>query len=118
MGEAKVKKFASDDLKQFDGLNGHPLYIVFKGKVYDLSSSKLWPQGKHMGMHTQSEDLTEAIKKAPHGEDNVFRYPLVGEFTEAFTQVPPPVTLERIPPGPKRRFPFNQNPLVCRGAIS
>ena len=49
MSEAKQKKFTSDELKQFDGLNGHPLYIVFKGKVYDLTSSKLWPEGKHIG---------------------------------------------------------------------
>ena len=65
MSEAKEKKFASDDLKQFDGLNGRPFYIFFKGKVYDLTNSQLWPQGKHMGMHDQRQDLTEAIKNAP-----------------------------------------------------
>ena len=95
MGETKPKKFASDDLKQYDGLDGRPLYIVFKGKVYDLTGSKLWPQGKHMGMHTRTEDLAEAIKKAPHGEDNVFRYPLVGELlTPAFRFLLPRFLME------------------------
>ena len=106
MSEAKQKKFVSDDLKQFDGLNGHPLYIVFKGKVYDLTSSKLWPQGKHMGMHSLSEDLTEAIKKAPHGEDNVFRFPLVGEFAEGVLQTPSPAILEKKPVAPQTQLPI------------
>ena len=94
MSEAKGKKFASEDLKQFDGLNGHPLYIVFKGKIYDLTSSKLWPSGKHMGMHNRSDDLAKAIKKAPHGEDNVYRFPLIGELAEPIIQAPAAPTVE------------------------
>jgi len=72
MSEAKEKKFASDDLKQFDGLNGRPFYIVFEGEVYDLTNNQLWPQGKHMGMHDQRQDLTEAIKKTPLMEKTTF----------------------------------------------
>ena len=104
MSEAKMKKFAFEDLKQFDGLNGHPLYIVFKGKVYDLTSSKLWPEGKHMGMHSPGDNLTEDIKKAPHGEDNVYRYPVVGELAEAAMQAPAPPTFEKIPTAPEAQL--------------
>ncbi len=110
MSEAKGKKFASDDLKQFDGQNGHPLYIVFKGKVYDLTSSKLWPQGKHMGMHIQSEDLTEAIKKAPHGEDNVYRYPLIGELAEPVSQVPIAPAVEKKLAAPEAQLTIQPKP--------
>ncbi|MGD0645821.1 MAG: cytochrome b5 domain-containing protein [Candidatus Bathyarchaeia archaeon] len=110
MNEDKLKKFASEDLKQFDGLNGHPLYIVFKGKIYDLTSSKLWPQGKHMGMHSRSEDLTEAIKSAPHGEDNVYRYPLVGELVETTLQAPTPTILEKKPAAPQDQLPIQPKP--------
>jgi len=103
MSDQNLKKFTNDDLKQFDGQSGHPLYIVFKGKIYDLSNSKLWSQGKHMGMHTISEDLAEAVKKAPHGEDNVFRFPLVGELaviTEVSTPLPEQKKLETPPVQP------------------
>ena len=110
MSEAKEKKFTSDDLKQFDGLNGRPLYIVFKGKVYDLTSSKLWPQGKHMGMHSRSDNLTEAIKKAPHSEDNIYRYPLVGEVGEAVFQAPAPPILEKKPVTPQVQLPISPKP--------
>jgi arsenite oxidase small subunit len=110
MGETKTKKFGSDDLKQFDGLDGRPLYIVFKGKVYDLTSSKLWPKGKHMGMHTRSDDLAEAIKKAPHGEDNVYRYPLIGELGEAVLPIPVPSMLEKKPVVPQAQLPIQRKP--------
>ena len=115
MSEAKIKKISSEDLKQFDGLNGHPLYIVFKGKVYDLTSSKLWPQGKHMGMHNRSRDLTEAIKNAPHGEDNVYRYPLVGELAEPILQVPTAPTVEKKPAAPQLRCLFNLSLRAWKG---
>ena len=96
------------DLKQFDGLNGHPLYIVFKGKVYDLTSSKLWPQGKHMGMHSLSEDLTEAIKKAPHGEDNVFGSLLSVNLLKVFAGSKSAIP-ETKPVAPQAQLPIQTN---------
>ena len=106
MSQTKIKKISPEDLKQSDGLNGHSLYIVFKGKVYDLTSSKLWLQGKHMGMHNLSEDLTEAIKKAPHGEDNVYRFPLIGELAEPILQIPTPPAVEQKVAAPVAQIPI------------
>lgn len=110
MSEDKIKKFSSNDLKQFDGLNGNSLYIVFKGKVYDLTSSKLWMQGKHMGMHTQSENLTEAIKTAPHGEDNVYRFPLVGELIQTIPVSPATQLSEEKPAEAQAQLPIQPKP--------
>ncbi len=97
MSQDKNRKLTSEDLKQFDGLNGHPLYVTFKGKIYDFSGSNLWLQGKHMGQHTLNDNLTESIKDAPHGEDNVYRFPLVGEFAETAVQAPAPQIAEEKP---------------------
>lgn len=106
MSDLKTKKFSPAELQQFDGLNGHPFYIVYKGKVYDLSSSKLWPQGKHMAQHTRSENFAEAIKAAPHGEDNVFRFPLVGELEEVVVkEAPVPLVIEKKPVTPQASLP-------------
>ncbi|MFB3888673.1 MAG: twin-arginine translocation signal domain-containing protein [Candidatus Bathyarchaeia archaeon] len=81
-GATKTRRFTLTDLQQFDGLDGRPLYVVYKGRVYDLSTSRLWLQGRHMGMHTRSENLTETIKGAPHGEETILRFPTVGELAE------------------------------------
>lgn len=105
MSQDKTRKFSSEDLKQFDGLNGRPLYVVFKGKIYDFSGSNLWLQGKHMGLHDFSENLTESIKDAPHGEDNVYRFPLVGEFAEAATPAPMPQAAAEKPVEPQVQQP-------------
>ncbi|HMK95828.1 MAG TPA: cytochrome b5 domain-containing protein [Candidatus Limnocylindrales bacterium] len=101
MSQDKARKFTSEDLKQFNGENGQPLYVVFKGKVYDFSSSQLWSGGKHMGTHDSSEDLAEAIKTAPHGEDNVYRFPVVGELSEVAPLAPPTPLMEKKPVEPQ-----------------
>jgi arsenite oxidase small subunit len=113
MSQNNTRKISSEDLKLFDGSNGKPLYIVFKGKIYDLSTSQLWLEGKHMGMHTRTDNLAEAIKTAPHGEDNVFRFPIVGELLEA--AVPPPPALVREEPVEAQvQSPIPQRPLMER----
>lgn len=79
-----------EQLKEFNGQNGKPAYIGFQGKVYDISKSDFWPNGAHMGMFNAGEDLTDKIHMSPHGEKNVFRYPVVdtledGTATETAT---------------------------------
>ena len=81
MGE-NFKHYTAEELRSFDGKVGHPLYIQFKGKVYDLTESQLWIEGSHMDLHVYSENLTETIKDAPHGEEMLDRFPVIGEVAE------------------------------------
>ena len=71
-----------EELKQYDGKDGRPVYVAYKGKVYDLTKSDFWAGGTHMGMITAGQDLTSSIHLSPHGEANLFRYPVVAELTE------------------------------------
>jgi arsenite oxidase small subunit len=86
------RNFTQKDIEPFDGKAGHPFYVVFKGKVYDLSNSGLWIQGTHMGIHTRNENLAETIKGAPHGEEMLERFPIIGRFGEQMMPAPPPAT--------------------------
>jgi predicted heme/steroid binding protein len=72
------KKFTLEELKQYDGKNGRPAYIAYKGKVYDVTDSSLWVDGDHQGEHQAGRDLTEEISKAPHGEETLDRIPIIG----------------------------------------
>lgn len=36
------QQFTLEELRQNDGKNGKPAYVVFKGKVYDVSDDFLW----------------------------------------------------------------------------
>jgi arsenite oxidase small subunit len=76
------KVFTLDELRKFDGKDGKPLYLIFKGKVYNLSESKLWINGKHMNMHVFDEKLEETIKQAPHAEEVLSRFQIIGEVEQ------------------------------------
>ncbi|MEM4701271.1 MAG: cytochrome b5 domain-containing protein [Candidatus Bathyarchaeia archaeon] len=77
-GLGVMREFTEKELAQYDGKNGKPAYMAYKGKVYDVSSSFLWKDGKHQALHMAGMDLTDALKQAPHGEDVLKRFPVVG----------------------------------------
>lgn len=73
-----MKEFTEKDLAKYNGKNGKPAYIAYNGKVFDVSASFLWKDGKHQVLHEAGTDLTEALKQAPHGENVLKRFPVVG----------------------------------------
>ncbi len=53
------------DFQQFNGKDGKPAYIAYKGHIYNVSESKHWKNGTHMNSHMAGEDLTDAFYIAP-----------------------------------------------------
>ncbi len=80
MADSQYKKFAFDELAKYNGKDGSPAYIVYKGKVYDVTGNFLWGNGKHQVLHQAGQDLTEALEEAPHGEDLMEKIPIIGEI--------------------------------------
>lgn len=72
------KEITPDQLSQFDGRDGRPAYIGYKGMIYDMSNSRLWKNGSHMVKHHAGSDMTGALPQAPHNEDKVLAMPQVG----------------------------------------
>jgi 2-oxoglutarate ferredoxin oxidoreductase subunit beta len=77
-----LKPFSLEELGRFDGTGGKPIYTGYKGIVYDLSSSPLFQGEKRMRCHLAGKDLTQEMDIAPHGEDLVFKFPVVGKMIE------------------------------------
>lgn len=75
-----------EQLKEFNGKDGKPAYIGYKGKVYDISKSDFWSGGEHMGRFKAGEDLTDSIDMSPHGEKNIFRYEAVDTLEDGTAQ--------------------------------
>ena len=69
-----------DGLCQFDGKDGRPAYVAFKGIIYDVTKSRLWKNGSHVAKHAAGNDLTGLLATAPHGEDKVLAMPQVGKL--------------------------------------
>ena len=79
---AKMRKFTRKELSNYNGKNGKPIYFAYKGKVYDATGSFLWKGGSHQVLHEAGQDLTEHLKKAPHGESPLKRLPIIGDLTD------------------------------------
>ena len=86
-----MKEFDLENLKEFNGKDGKPVYVAYKGRVIDVTNSKFWKTGLHMKRHPSGTDLTTDIEAAPHGTDVLDRYPQVGVLKgkeEAGSSVP------------------------------
>lgn len=77
-----------EELATFNGQNDQPAYVAVGDVIYDVSSSQQWQQGNHVGMHQAGQDLTEALKSAPHVRSVVERFPVVGKLTAPVVATP------------------------------
>ena len=70
--------FTIQQLAYFNGEYGAPAYIAVNGVIYDVTESALWKFGRHQVIHLAGKDLTEELKDAPHGEDLLKKFRVVG----------------------------------------
>ena len=73
-----MKVFTKEEVAQYNGKNGKPAYVIYKGKVHNVSASFLWKDGTHQVLHSAGVDLTNALEQAPHGGDVLEKFPVVG----------------------------------------
>ncbi len=73
-----MRRFTREGLYQYDGRNGRLSLIAYQGKVYDVSESFLWRNGRHQVIHLAGTDLTGALARAPHSADLLHKFPVVG----------------------------------------
>lgn len=74
-----MKDFTLEDLAAFNGTEGKPAYVAFKGVVYDVTESAMWDAGDHEGQHQAGADLTNEHEDAPH-DVYVTDFPEVGRL--------------------------------------
>lgn len=76
--------FTISELEKYNGKNGRRAYIAYKGKVYDVTDSFLWRNGIHQALHQAGKDLTKELRKAPHGEEFLKRFRIVGVIDDKY----------------------------------
>ena len=79
--ERAAPVFTDRELARHDGA-GRPAYVAYAGRVYDVSSSPEWRRGLHRSLHWAGQDLTDFLADAPHGPENLERFPVVGRYRE------------------------------------
>ena len=75
--------FDPTTLAAFDGEAGRQALVAYNGNVYDVTGMMLWPEGKHMRLHSAGSDLTDALARAPHGAGTIEACPKVGTYDAA-----------------------------------
>jgi len=70
----------AEELSRFDGKEGRPAYIAYKGVVYDVTDNPMWEGGSHMDRVEAGRDLTEFLQDAPHGEEVFDSLDIIGKL--------------------------------------
>ena len=80
-----MRSFTREELAQYSGVDGTRAYIAYEGRVYDLTDSFLWRNGRHWASHQAGADLTDALRRAPHGPELLARCPQIGVLVDEAT---------------------------------
>ena len=63
-----------------NGQDKETIYVAFQGQVYDVTSSRLWKNGKHYE-HWAGQDLTNELEDAPHSAKVFEKFEVVGRLS-------------------------------------
>jgi predicted heme/steroid binding protein len=66
----QLNEYTCAELALRNGQDKPQIWIAFRGLIYEVTSSRLWRNGKHYE-HGAGQDLTDELAEAPHNE-NVF----------------------------------------------
>lgn len=69
--------YSPSELSQRNGKLMQEIWIAYQGKIYDVSSSELFKEGKHYE-HESGRDLTAEMIDAPHWDDVLNEFTVVG----------------------------------------
>ncbi len=63
-----------------NGQDKDEIWVAYNGYIYDMTSSRLWRNGRHYE-HWAGQDLTVELKAAPHTERVFERFSPIGILT-------------------------------------
>ena len=78
-----MRSFNKQELAKYHGKDGMQAFFAYNGKVYDVTASFLWRNGNHQVLHDAGKDLTDAMAEAPHGDEFIQKFPVVGIYEDA-----------------------------------
>lgn len=76
-----TKTYTRSQLALRNGQDREEIWVAYQGKIYDVSESRLWKNGKHYE-HWAGQDLTDELPDAPHTEKVFDRFEVVGVLGE------------------------------------
>lgn len=77
----KIREFTKRQLALYNGQDREQVWVAYKGKIYDVTGSRLWKNGTHYE-HWAGQDLTEELAEAPHTHSVFNKFEMVGLLTK------------------------------------
>ena len=78
-----TSKISAGQLAQNNGKNGSDCWVALNGKVYNVSNSPQWKNGRHTPSDGQAfcgADMSKVIGESPHGTAVLKDLPVIGVF--------------------------------------
>jgi predicted heme/steroid binding protein len=72
-----LPSYTKSQLALRNGQDKPEIWVAFEGRIYDVSTSKLWRNGKHYE-HWAGQDLTDELKDAPHSRQVFEKFSVIG----------------------------------------
>jgi len=74
-----LPEYSRAQLALRNGQDKPEIWIAYLGLIYEVSSSRLWKNGKHYE-HWAGQDLTNELKDAPHTEKVFEKFKAIGRL--------------------------------------
>lgn len=75
----ELAEYSRAQLALRNGQDKPEVWIAYLGMIYEVSSSRLWKNGKHYE-HWAGQDLTDELKDAPHTERVFEKFKIIGKL--------------------------------------
>jgi len=72
-----MKEYTRAQLALRNGQDRDEIWCAYRGKIYDVSASRLWRDGKHYE-HWAGQDLTDELPDAPHTDQVFSKFTIIG----------------------------------------
>jgi len=73
--------FSKAQLALRNGQDKEEVWVAYRGKIYDVSASRLWRKGMHYE-HWAGQDLTRELPDAPHTDKVFDKFEVIGRLLE------------------------------------
>jgi predicted heme/steroid binding protein len=77
----ELPEFSRSQLALRNGQDKPEIWIALNGNIYEVTSSRLWKNGKHYE-HWAGQDLTAELKDAPHTEKVFDKFKIIGKLKQ------------------------------------
>jgi predicted heme/steroid binding protein len=74
-----MREYTRSQLALHNGQDKESIYVAYQNLIYDVTSSRLWRNGKHY-QHWAGQDLTPELKDAPHTNSVFEKFEVVGKL--------------------------------------